>query len=142
MRTEAGTWNDGWFDAMPALPSAPLQRAACLVLLAFAAAPQLAIPAADTPLPRAAARGPRTLHDLLGPADAGGVRGGLACDVREASPRMGRARSAGAGLGADLHLHAKRLGRHLRRHRAALPAAGLPPARVAAGRAGGVPRPG
>ena len=43
MRTEVGTWNDGWFDAMPALPSAPLERAACLTLLAFAAALQLSI---------------------------------------------------------------------------------------------------
>ena len=40
-------WNDGWFDAMPALPSAPLERAACLALLAFAAALQLSIAAAD-----------------------------------------------------------------------------------------------
>ncbi len=47
MRTEARTWNDGWFDAMPALPSAPLERAACLALLAFAAALQLSIAAAD-----------------------------------------------------------------------------------------------
>jgi len=47
VRTEAGTWNDGWFDAMPALPSAPLERAACLALLAFAAALQLSIAAAD-----------------------------------------------------------------------------------------------
>jgi O-antigen ligase len=42
-----GTWNEGWFDAMPALPSAPLERAACLALLAFAAALQLSIAAAD-----------------------------------------------------------------------------------------------
>jgi len=49
MRTEqaTSTWNDGWFDAMPALPSAPLERAACLALLAFAAALQLSIAAAD-----------------------------------------------------------------------------------------------
>src|SRR5258708_2734702 len=47
MRTEARTWNDRGFDAMPALPSAPLERAACLVLLAFAAALQLSIAAAD-----------------------------------------------------------------------------------------------
>lgn len=48
MRTEAAnTWNDGWFDAMPALPSAPLERAACLALLAFAAALQVSIAAAD-----------------------------------------------------------------------------------------------
>jgi O-antigen ligase len=47
MRTEAGTWNDGWFEAMPALPSAPLERAACLALLAFAAALQLSIAVAD-----------------------------------------------------------------------------------------------
>jgi O-antigen ligase len=48
MRTDAtSTWNDGWFDAMPALPSAPLERAACLALLAFAAALQLSIAAAD-----------------------------------------------------------------------------------------------
>jgi O-antigen ligase len=37
----------GWFDTMPALPSAPLERAACLALLAFAAALQLSIAAAD-----------------------------------------------------------------------------------------------
>ena len=48
MRTQAtSTWNDGWFDATPALPSAPLERAACLALLAFAAALQLSIAAAD-----------------------------------------------------------------------------------------------
>jgi O-antigen ligase len=48
VRTEAAnTWSDGWFDAMPALPSAPLERAACLVLLAFAAALQVSIAAAD-----------------------------------------------------------------------------------------------
>jgi len=47
VRTQAGTWNDGWFDAMPALPAAPLERAACLTLLAFAAALQLSIAAAD-----------------------------------------------------------------------------------------------
>jgi hypothetical protein len=47
VRTEVGTWNDGWFDAMPALPSAPLERAACLALLAFAAALQLSIAVAD-----------------------------------------------------------------------------------------------
>jgi O-antigen ligase len=47
LRTEAGTWNDGWFDAMPVLPSAPLERAACLVLLAFAASLQFSIAAAD-----------------------------------------------------------------------------------------------
>jgi O-antigen ligase len=41
------TWNEGWFDATPALPSAPLERAACLALLAFAAALQLSIAAAD-----------------------------------------------------------------------------------------------
>ena len=48
MRTEAAnTWSDGWFDAMPALPSSPLERAACLALLAFAAALQVSIAAAD-----------------------------------------------------------------------------------------------
>jgi len=48
VRTEAAnTWNEGWFDAMPALPSAPLERAACLALLAFAAALQVSIAAAD-----------------------------------------------------------------------------------------------
>ena len=47
MRTEAGTWNDGWFDAMPSLPSAPLERAACVTFLAFAAALQVSIAAAD-----------------------------------------------------------------------------------------------
>jgi O-antigen ligase len=49
MRTQqaTSTWNDGWFDAVPALPSAPLERAACLALLAFAAALQLSIAAAD-----------------------------------------------------------------------------------------------
>ena len=47
MRPQAGTWSDGWADAMPALPDAPLERAACLVLLAFAAALQVSIAAAD-----------------------------------------------------------------------------------------------
>jgi O-antigen ligase len=48
VRTEAAnTWSDGWFDAMPALPSSPLERAACLALLAFAAALQVSIAAAD-----------------------------------------------------------------------------------------------
>lgn len=48
MRTPAtSTWSDGWFDAVPALPSAPLERAACLALLGFAAALQVSIAAAD-----------------------------------------------------------------------------------------------
>jgi len=47
MRTQANTWSNGWTDAMPALPSAPLERAACLALLAFAAALQVSIAAAD-----------------------------------------------------------------------------------------------
>ena len=48
MRTPAtSTWSDAWFDPMPALPSAPLERAACLALLAFAAALQVSIAAAD-----------------------------------------------------------------------------------------------
>ena len=47
MRTQANTWSDGWFEAMPALPTAPLERAACLTLLGFAAALQVSIAAAD-----------------------------------------------------------------------------------------------
>ena len=47
MRTEANTWSESWVDAMPALPAAPLERAACLALLAFAAALQVSIAAAD-----------------------------------------------------------------------------------------------
>jgi O-antigen ligase len=47
MRPQAGTWSDGWVDATPALPDAPLERAACLALLAFAAALQVSIAAAD-----------------------------------------------------------------------------------------------
>jgi putative inorganic carbon (HCO3(-)) transporter len=47
VRTQAGTWTEGWVDAMPALPAAPLERAACLTLLAFAAALQVSIAAAD-----------------------------------------------------------------------------------------------
>jgi len=47
MKSQAGTWNGGWVDAMPALPEAPLERAACLALLAFAAALQVSIAAAD-----------------------------------------------------------------------------------------------
>ena len=43
----------GWFDTMPVLPPAPLERAACLALLAFAAALQLSIAAADILLPLA-----------------------------------------------------------------------------------------
>ena len=56
MRTPAtSTWSDSWFDAVPALPSAPLERAACLALLAFAAALQVSIAAADILLTIAAA---------------------------------------------------------------------------------------
>jgi len=48
VRTPAtSTWSDGWFDAVPALPAAPLERAACLALLGFAAALQVSIAAAD-----------------------------------------------------------------------------------------------
>jgi O-antigen ligase len=47
MKSQAGTWSNGWTDATPALPAAPLERAACLVLLAFAAALQISIAAAD-----------------------------------------------------------------------------------------------
>lgn len=48
MRSDAtGTWADGWFEAPPALPTAPLERAACLALLGFAAALQVSIAAAD-----------------------------------------------------------------------------------------------
>ena len=47
MRPQASTWSNGWVDAMPALPDAPLERAACLALLAFAAALQVSIAAAD-----------------------------------------------------------------------------------------------
>jgi O-antigen ligase len=48
MRTDAASiWSDGWFEAMPALPARPLERAACLALLAFAAALQVSIAAAD-----------------------------------------------------------------------------------------------
>jgi O-antigen ligase len=48
MRTPAtSTWPEGWFEAMPALPSAPLERAACLALLAFAASLQVSIFIAD-----------------------------------------------------------------------------------------------
>jgi putative inorganic carbon (hco3(-)) transporter len=56
MRTPVtSTWPDGWFDAVPTLPSAPLERAACLALLAFAAALQVSIAAADILLAIAAA---------------------------------------------------------------------------------------
>jgi len=41
------TWSDTWIDAVPALPPAPLERAACLALLGFAAALQVSIAAAD-----------------------------------------------------------------------------------------------
>jgi O-antigen ligase len=55
LRTEAtGTWPDGWFEAAPVLPTAPLERAACLALLAFAAALQVSIAAADILLTLAA----------------------------------------------------------------------------------------
>jgi O-antigen ligase len=50
VKSQADTWSDGWVDtmpAMPALPEAPLERAACLTLLAFAAALQVSIAAAD-----------------------------------------------------------------------------------------------
>lgn len=41
------TWSNGWTGTMPSLPSAPLERAACLTLLAFAAALQISIAAAE-----------------------------------------------------------------------------------------------
>jgi len=47
MKTPSSTWSNGWIDTMPALPDAPLERAACLVLLAFAATLQISIAAAD-----------------------------------------------------------------------------------------------
>jgi O-antigen ligase len=47
LKTQATTWSNGWADAMPTLPEAPLERAACLVMLAFAAALQVSIAAAD-----------------------------------------------------------------------------------------------
>src|SRR3954469_17530707 len=50
MKTQASTWSNGWVDTMPALPplpEAPRERAACVALLAFAAALQVSIAAAD-----------------------------------------------------------------------------------------------
>ncbi len=47
MKSQATTWANGWTDAMPALPDAPLERAACLVLLGFAAALQVSIAVAQ-----------------------------------------------------------------------------------------------
>jgi O-antigen ligase len=45
--TNASTWTNGWTDAVPSLPAKPLERAACLALLAFAAALQVSIAAAE-----------------------------------------------------------------------------------------------
>lgn len=47
MSTPANTWSNGWFEEMPSLPDAPLERAACLTMLGFAAALQVSIAAAD-----------------------------------------------------------------------------------------------
>ena len=47
MSPQVSTWSGNWIEANPALPSAPLERAACLALLAFAAALQVSIAAAD-----------------------------------------------------------------------------------------------
>ena len=48
MTTNAtNTWANGWTGTMPSLPSAPLERAACLTLLGFAAALQVSIAAAE-----------------------------------------------------------------------------------------------
>jgi O-antigen ligase len=47
MNTQAGTWSNTWIEAMPPLPERPLERAACLALLGFAAALQVSIAAAD-----------------------------------------------------------------------------------------------
>ena len=47
MSPQASTWSGSWVDVVPTLPSAPLERAACIVLLAFAAALQISIAAAD-----------------------------------------------------------------------------------------------
>ena len=46
MKTPTTTWPGGWLDAMPALPDAPLERAACLAMFGFAAALQVSIAAA------------------------------------------------------------------------------------------------
>ena len=50
---------------------------------------------------------------------------------------VGRAGPAGAAARAGLHVHAERVGRRVRRHRPALPAARLPADGAAAGGAGG-----
>jgi O-antigen ligase len=47
VRPQASTWSNGWTDGVPALPAAPLERAACLALLAFAAAMQVSIAVAQ-----------------------------------------------------------------------------------------------
>src|SRR5262249_56111453 len=47
VRLKADAGSLGWFDTTPALPTETLERAACLALLAFAAALQLSIAAAD-----------------------------------------------------------------------------------------------
>ena len=47
MSMHANTWSNGWTETMPALPAAPLERAACVALLGFAAALQVSIAAAD-----------------------------------------------------------------------------------------------
>ncbi|HEY2432765.1 MAG TPA: O-antigen ligase family protein [Vicinamibacterales bacterium] len=47
MRLQAGPGSNGLADTGPVLPAAPLERAACLTMLAFAAALQVSIAAAD-----------------------------------------------------------------------------------------------
>ena len=48
MRTQAtDTWSDNWLEEVPALPTAPLERAACVALLGCAAAMQVSIAVAD-----------------------------------------------------------------------------------------------
>jgi O-antigen ligase len=54
LKPQASTWSNGWIDPIPALPDAPLERAACVTLLAFAAALQVSIAAADILLALAA----------------------------------------------------------------------------------------
>ena len=73
------------------------------------------------PVRAAALRQPRpparrrdvALHDLLGPADAGHLRGGGAADLRPARPHVARARDAGARRRPRAHARTQRVDRRV-----------------------------
>ena len=81
----------------------------------------------------------RSLHDLFGRHHAGGLHRGGAADIQEAGPHVACSRAAGSPRRAGPDDEPQCLGRRLRRHRAAVPAPGLPSGGITAGSGGAVP---